>query len=287
MGERRLLAVAFAILLLVSAAALIAMLSGCAANETGVAMPTEVKLPVATAPPPCIGQLPAHPALPIAALGDDSPPADTVRAYAATVAILKGAVAERDALLGGCVAPQAPKPQAGRDPVAARAAIEGGAEDRAALRSLIRGAQRALPSPSPGEGPSGTGLCASRARCAQARLFPGSAEGLSTSAAARRCLSLSGRGRADGAAGAERMRGEARVRVLIPPPAWTPASRAHVPQTIGKPCGQCAAHRTSASRSCPAAATRNAPCPLPAGEMDLQRMQGEARERDLAGRSLA
>ena len=46
-----------------------------------------------------------RPALPIASLGASSSPADAVRMYASTVAILKGAVRQRDVLLAGCRAP--------------------------------------------------------------------------------------------------------------------------------------------------------------------------------------
>ena len=51
---------------------------------------------------PCPAPALADPALPIAGLVPASPPADTMRAYAAAVAILKGAVRERDAVLAGC-----------------------------------------------------------------------------------------------------------------------------------------------------------------------------------------
>jgi hypothetical protein len=46
-----------------------------------------------------------RPALPIATLGASSSPADAVRMYASTVAILKGAVRQRDVMLAGCRAP--------------------------------------------------------------------------------------------------------------------------------------------------------------------------------------
>ena len=48
---------------------------------------------------PCPAPALADPALPLAGLRPESPPADTMRAYAAAVAILKGAVRERDARL--------------------------------------------------------------------------------------------------------------------------------------------------------------------------------------------
>ncbi|MGH7914268.1 MAG: hypothetical protein ACREPW_06425, partial [Candidatus Binataceae bacterium] len=51
---------------------------------------------------PCPAPALADPALPIAGLKPGSPPADTMRAYAAAVVLLKGAVRERDAVLAGC-----------------------------------------------------------------------------------------------------------------------------------------------------------------------------------------
>jgi len=45
------------------------------------------------------------PELPIAKLKPDAAPADTIRAYASTVAILKGEVIRRDILLDSCRAP--------------------------------------------------------------------------------------------------------------------------------------------------------------------------------------
>jgi hypothetical protein len=50
---------------------------------------------------------PAHatPALPIAGLTAASAPADTLRAYAATVVVLKATVRELDALIAGCAEP--------------------------------------------------------------------------------------------------------------------------------------------------------------------------------------
>ena len=62
------------------------------------------KVPVAT-PVYCQVAKLNQPALPIAALHPDSAPADTVRAYAATVAILKGAVRQRDLVIEGCAPP--------------------------------------------------------------------------------------------------------------------------------------------------------------------------------------
>ncbi|HEY6394796.1 MAG TPA: hypothetical protein VIX12_05210, partial [Candidatus Binataceae bacterium] len=86
---------------------LAAMLSlgGCAAGSKTAAPPT-VDIPIAS---PIYCKVPAltKPAMPIAALKPDSPPADTVRSYAASIVILKAAVDERDALLAGCAGPDA------------------------------------------------------------------------------------------------------------------------------------------------------------------------------------
>jgi hypothetical protein len=92
--------------------AAIALLGCGAQSPQPILTPLEVKVPVAT-PVYCeVGKL-AKPELPIAALKPDSAAADTVRAYAATVAILKGAVRQRDLLLQGCGAPaSAPVPAA-------------------------------------------------------------------------------------------------------------------------------------------------------------------------------
>lgn len=85
------------------AAGLGCALAGCAAGAAAPPLATPVKVEV-----PVLQQVPCplprldDPALPLAALKLDSPPADTMRAYAASVAILKGAVRERDALLAGC-----------------------------------------------------------------------------------------------------------------------------------------------------------------------------------------
>jgi hypothetical protein len=85
------------------AAGLGCALAGCAAGAAPPppAAPVKVEVPVLRQVPCPLPRL-ADPALPLAALKLDSPPADTMRAYAAAVAILKGAVRERDALLAGC-----------------------------------------------------------------------------------------------------------------------------------------------------------------------------------------
>ena len=79
-------------------------ISGCATQSQPILTPVSVEVPIAT-PVYCEASTLEKPALPIAALTPDSPPADTIRAYAATVALLKGAVEERDLVIAGCAAP--------------------------------------------------------------------------------------------------------------------------------------------------------------------------------------
>ena len=82
-----------------------ALLYGCAAEQPQpILTPIEVKVPVAT-PVYCQVAKLDKPELPISALKTDSAPDDTIRAYAATVAILKGAVLQRDLAIEGCAAP--------------------------------------------------------------------------------------------------------------------------------------------------------------------------------------
>jgi hypothetical protein len=82
-----------------------ASIAGCAATPPrAILTPIEVKVPVAT-PVYCQVAKMNQPALPVAALHPDSAPADTMRAYAATVAILKGAVRQRDLVIEGCAPP--------------------------------------------------------------------------------------------------------------------------------------------------------------------------------------
>ena len=86
-------------------------LAGCAAGTgpTPTVRPLMVQVPVLHETP-CPAPTLADPALPLAGLRPESPPADTMRAYAAAVAILKGAVRERDAVLAGCVRADRPAP---------------------------------------------------------------------------------------------------------------------------------------------------------------------------------
>jgi hypothetical protein len=83
-------------------------LAGCAgAGPPPTVRPLMVQVPVLHETPCPVPAL-ADPALPLAGVGPESPPADTMRAYAAAVAILKGAVRERDAVLAGCAHPDRP-----------------------------------------------------------------------------------------------------------------------------------------------------------------------------------
>lgn len=87
--------------------------AGCALEPAPVPVvrPLMVQVPVLHEMP-CSAPALADPALPIAGLTPASAPADTMRAYAAAVAILKGAVRERDAELAGCASAAAAPPAA-------------------------------------------------------------------------------------------------------------------------------------------------------------------------------
>jgi hypothetical protein len=85
---------------------ILVLAAGCAFSPpfSAPAVPVEVKVPVyrpvyCQAPPRVV------PELPIAALSPTTDPADTMRAYVATVIVLKGMVRERDALIAGCAEP--------------------------------------------------------------------------------------------------------------------------------------------------------------------------------------
>ncbi|MGC1679429.1 MAG: hypothetical protein WA740_17990 [Candidatus Binataceae bacterium] len=82
-----------------------AAIGGCARAAAPIAVPMKVSVPIPE-PVYCAASAPPRPALQIASLGPDSAPADTIRAYAASVVVLKAAVAERDQLLEACAAPQ-------------------------------------------------------------------------------------------------------------------------------------------------------------------------------------
>ena len=76
------------------------------------ATPMEVQVPVYQ-PVYCTPPTLANPKLPISALTAASPPADTIRAYAASVVLLKGAVRELDSIIQGCAEPTAEPPPGG------------------------------------------------------------------------------------------------------------------------------------------------------------------------------
>jgi hypothetical protein len=84
------------------------LLSGCAFSPPlfAPATPIEVQVPVYQ-PVYCTPPTLANPKLPVAALTAASPPADTIRAYAASVVLLKGAVRELNSIIQGCEEPAA------------------------------------------------------------------------------------------------------------------------------------------------------------------------------------
>ncbi len=105
MGERASGGVIVVVRTFIAMLVAVASISGCATRQQQpILTPIEVKVPVAT-PVYCQVAKLDKPELPISALKTDSAPDDTIRAYAATVAILKGAVLQRDLAIEGCAAP--------------------------------------------------------------------------------------------------------------------------------------------------------------------------------------
>jgi len=108
---------------------ILGLLAACASAPPSVppAEPVAVQMPI-YAPVYCEPPALIHPALPIAALTAQSAAADTMRAYAATVEILKGAVDDRDAVIAGCASPAGNAPQApvpgGSAPTVPTASVE-------------------------------------------------------------------------------------------------------------------------------------------------------------------
>jgi hypothetical protein len=91
---------------------ILVLLAGCAFSPpflSAPAVPVEVDVPVFE-PVYCQPPRSTRPALPIASLTPASAPADTLRAYAATIILLKGLVRERDALIAGCSEPVSAPP---------------------------------------------------------------------------------------------------------------------------------------------------------------------------------
>lgn len=88
----------------------LALTAGCAVAppESALVAPVTVKLPVYS-PVYCTIPKLERPPLPVAELKSDTPPADTLKAYASTIVILKGAVDERDEVIAGCVKPDSPR----------------------------------------------------------------------------------------------------------------------------------------------------------------------------------
>jgi hypothetical protein len=80
-------------------AALATVLAACSQAHPPDRVEVAVPMPVKVY---CSAPELEKPRLAIASLEPGSPPADTIRAYASTVATLKGAVRERDILLAGC-----------------------------------------------------------------------------------------------------------------------------------------------------------------------------------------
>jgi hypothetical protein len=103
---------------------LILMVSACATEQAPILTPIEVKVPIAI-PVYCQVAKLDKPALPLAGLSSGSAPDDTIRAYAATVAVLKGAVVQRDLMMAGCAAP--PGSRSPENPGSAEVPSAGGA----------------------------------------------------------------------------------------------------------------------------------------------------------------
>jgi len=97
-----------------AALALLPVLAGCATCPPPAPRPVRVEVPIMT-PVYCPLPTTPRPSLPVADLTADSSAADTVRAYAESIAILKGAVAQRDELIDGCRRPTA-NPTAAQSP---------------------------------------------------------------------------------------------------------------------------------------------------------------------------
>jgi type IV pilus biogenesis protein CpaD/CtpE len=94
---------------------ILALLIGCAVAPPTLqtAPPVEVKLPMPELVY-CLTPKLTRPVLPVATLALTSRPADTIRAYAASIVLLKGAVRQRDAVIAGCVRPANESQGAGR-----------------------------------------------------------------------------------------------------------------------------------------------------------------------------
>jgi hypothetical protein len=85
---------------------ILVLLIGCtvAPSTSPMTAPIEVKVPIFE-PIYCAAPKLTRPKLPVSELVLTSPAADTVRAYAASIVLLKGAVRQRDEVIAGCVTP--------------------------------------------------------------------------------------------------------------------------------------------------------------------------------------
>jgi hypothetical protein len=85
---------------------IVVALMGCALPPSAAAPARLVTVQVPVPQPVyCKAPAPSYPRLPIASLNGASKTADTMRAYAASVIILKGLVRERDEVIAGCKKP--------------------------------------------------------------------------------------------------------------------------------------------------------------------------------------
>jgi hypothetical protein len=103
------------------------LVTGCASPPPidVVARTITVKVPMYQSvycDPPALGD----PELPVSGLRPGTAPAETMRAFAGSIVILKGAVHERDEIIKGCEKPGAPSDAKGNEPSSAVAVTSGG-----------------------------------------------------------------------------------------------------------------------------------------------------------------
>jgi hypothetical protein len=142
------------------------LLSGCAFSPPlfAPATPIEVQVPVYQ-PVYCTPPTLANPKLPVAALTAASPPADTIRAYAASVVLLKGAVRELNSIIQGCEEPAAASAPSG---IANDAAAPSGAASSSGMSPSIGVTPPAAATPPSGLAPPVSGTPAPDASPADA-----------------------------------------------------------------------------------------------------------------------
>jgi hypothetical protein len=131
------------------------LLSGCAFSPPlfSPATPMEVQVPVYE-PVYCTPPTLANPKLPITGLSAASVPADTIRAYAASVVLLKGAVRELNSIIEGCEEPAPAPPPSG---IANGAAPQSGAASSIGMSPSIGASPPAAAPPPTGIAPPGGG----------------------------------------------------------------------------------------------------------------------------------